>query len=419
MDQDLKIRIRKARGKFAAMAVTYFLGVFNDNFFKISVMMLAAGSPAKKGMINALFAVPFIIFAAYAGWMADRFSKRNVVIFAKVLEVAAMLCGAAGIILGSWPLMMIMVLLMATQSTIFGPSLNGTIPELYPREYVPTANGIIKVLVTAAILLGTIASGYALSAEEIVWGDRTAMGHVIVGGGVVVVAILGVGVSIFVPRMPAADPKIKFPWTGPVATFKEFQAILRDPLLLLIVLCDVFVWFVGAIQITVIQDVSETQFSWSTQTTSNLIFAGLIGTAIGGLIATRFANNRRWYRLLPWMMTAMAIPSLLMAFAPMLADGTLAWSIALLMVMMGTIVGLIMIPCESFIQVRPAHEHKGRVIAAANCGVFIGILVSAGVYYILSKLFSPTACFGALGVGAIMAGGVLFAVLGKKEFGDA
>ena len=167
MDNDLVIRIRKARGKFAAMAITYFLGVFNDNFFKISVMMLAAGSPAKKGMINALFAIPFILFAAYAGWMADRFSKRNVVISAKVLEVAAMLCGAVGIILGSWPLMMIMVLLMATQSTIFGPSLNGTIPELYPREYVPTANGIIKVLVTGAILLGTITSGYALSAEDV------------------------------------------------------------------------------------------------------------------------------------------------------------------------------------------------------------------------------------------------------------
>jgi len=419
MDSDLKTRIREARGKFAAMAITYFLGVFNDNFFKISVMMLAAGSPAKKGMINALFAVPFILFAAYAGWMADRFAKRNVVVFAKGLEVAAMLCGAAGIITGSWILMMIMVFLMATQSTIFGPSLNGTIPELYPRQYVPTANGVIKVLVTGAILLGTIASGYALSAKEIVWGDSTTMGRFIVGIAVVAVALLGVAVSFFVPRMPAADPKIKFPWSGPAETFREFGAIVRDPLLLLIVLCDVFVWFVGAIQITVIQDVSETQYGWSEATTSNLIFAGLIGTAAGGLIATRIANNRRWYRLLPWMMLIMAVPSGLLALAPMLPAGVVVWAIALLMVLVGTIVGLIMIPCESFIQVRPKPEHKGRVIASANCAVFLGIFISAGVYYLLGTFLSPTACFGALAAMSAVVGVCIFAVLRTKEFGDA
>jgi acyl-[acyl-carrier-protein]-phospholipid O-acyltransferase / long-chain-fatty-acid--[acyl-carrier-protein] ligase len=419
MDRDLKIQIRQARGKFAAMAVTYFLGVFNDNFFKISVMMLAAGSLARKGMINALFAVPFIVFAAYAGWMADRFSKRNVVIFAKGLEVVAMLCGAAGIITGSWPLMMVMVFLMATQSTIFGPSLNGTIPELYPRQYVPTANGIIKVLVTAAILLGTIASGYALDAEEIVWGDKTTMGQMLVGVAVVAVAILGVMVSFFVPRRPAADPKIKFPWAGPAETFKEFRSIIGDPLLLLIVLCDVFVWFVGAIQITVIQDVSETQFRWAKFTTSNLIFAGLVGTAIGGLLATKFANNRRWYRLLPWMMLTMSIPSALMAFTPMLPADIVLWTIALLMLLIGIVVGSIMIPCESFIQIRPKPQHKGRVIASANCGVFIGIFISAGVYYLLGTFLSPTTCFGALAVMSVIVGGCLFVVLNRKEFGNA
>jgi len=419
MDTDLKIQIRKARSKFAAMAITYFLGVFNDNFFKISVMMLAAGSPAKKGMINALFAAPFILFAAYAGWMADRYSKRNIVVFAKSLEVAAMLCGAAGIITGSWLLMMIMVFLMATQSTIFGPSLNGTIPELYPRQYVPKANGIIKVLVTGAILLGTIASGYALSAKEIVWGESTTLGRVIVGGAVVAVAVLGVGVSFFVPRLPAADPKIKFPWPGPIETFKQFKAIIADRLLLLIVLCDVFVWFVGAIQITVIQDVSETQFGWNEAVTSNLIFAGLIGTAVGGLISTKIAANRRWYRLLPWMMLAMAVPSALMAATPMLPTGILVWGIALLMVLIGTIVGLIMIPCESFIQIRPDPEHKGRVIASANCGVFLGIFISAGVYYLLGTFLSATACFAALAAMSVAVGVCIFIVLGKKEFGDA
>ena len=419
MDNDLAITIRKARGKFAAMAITYFLGVFNDNFFKISVMMLAAGSATRKGLINALFAVPFILLASYAGWMADRFSKRNIVIFAKALEVAAMLCGAAGIVSGSWPLIMIMVLIMAAQSTIFSPSLNGTIPELYPKEYVTTANGIIKVMVTAAILLGTIASGYALSPKEIVWGDATTMGQAIVGGVVIGVAVLGVLVSFFVPRRPAADPHAKFPWTGPWETLKELGAIRRDPLLMLILLCDVFVWFAGAIQIIVIQDVSETQFHWSEATTSNLIFAGLIGVAVGGIAATKMATGPRWYRMLPWLAFAMSVPGVLMTFVPALPEGARVWALCPLMLLMGMFAGIMMIPCESFIQVRPAPEHKGRVIAAANCGVFIGIFVSAGVYVLLRKFLSPTACFGALAVMSIIAGACIFAALCKKEFGDA
>jgi len=419
MDNELTIQIRKARSKFAAMAITYSLGVFNDNFFKISVMMLAAGSTIKKGLINALFAVPFILFASYAGWMADRFSKRNVVIFAKALEVAAMLCGAAGIVSGSWTLIMIMVLLMAAQSTIFSPSLNGTIPELYPREYVTTANGIIKVLVTAAILLGTIASGYALGPKEIVWGEATTIGHVIVGGVVIGVAVLGVLVSFFVPGRPAADPNAKFPWTGPWETLRELGAVRRDGLLMLILLCDVFVWFAGAIQITVIQDVSETQFQWSEATTSNLIFAGLIGIASGGIIATKIAGAARWYRLLPWLAFAMSVPGILMTFVPMLPSGARFWALCPLMLLMGTFAGIIMIPCESFIQVRPAPQHKGRVIAAANCGVFIGIFVSAGVYVLLRKFLSPTGCFGALAVMSIITGACILTAFGKKEFGDA
>ena len=418
MDNDLTIRIRKARGKFAAMAATYFLGVFNDNFFKMSVV-LATGSAAKKGLINALFAVPFILLASYAGWMADRFSKRNIVIFAKVLEVAAMLCGAAAIVSGSWPLIMIMVLIMAAQSTIFSPSLNGTIPELYPKEYVTTANGIIKVLVTAAILLGTIASGYALSPKEIVWGDATTMGQAIVGGVVIGVAVLGVLVSFFVPRRGAADPSAKFPWTGPWETLKELGALRRDPLLMLILLCDVFVWFAGAIQITVITDIGKEQFGWSEAATANVVFAGLIGVAVGGIAATKIANNRRWYRLLPWLAFAMSVPGILTTFLPMLPPGARFWALCPLMLLMGTAAGLMMIPCESFIQVRPAPAHKGRVIAAANCGVFIGIFVSAGVYVLLRMFLSPTACFGALAVMSIITGACIFASLGRKEFGDA
>ena len=127
MTDDILQQIRRARGKFIAMAVTYSLGVFNDQFFKQAafLMAIAAGRKEIQGYATIIFSLPYIVFAAYAGWMADRFSKRHVVIGAKVLELAAMICGAIGILSGNWTLILLMVGLMGLQSAIFAPALNG------------------------------------------------------------------------------------------------------------------------------------------------------------------------------------------------------------------------------------------------------------------------------------------------------
>jgi MFS family permease len=96
-EAQVRDEIRRARGKFAAMAATYFLGAFNDNFYKQAMMLIAiaSGKPEFQGYAAVVFTLPFVIFAAPAGWMADRFSKRKVVIWSKVLELAAMIFGAA------------------------------------------------------------------------------------------------------------------------------------------------------------------------------------------------------------------------------------------------------------------------------------------------------------------------------------
>src|SRR5512133_1087842 len=139
-EQDISRRdqIRKARGKFLAMAVTYSLGAFNDSFFKQAacLLALAGGIGYLQSVVGMVFTLPFIFLAAPAGWLADRFPKRRIVIAAKCLEVTAMLCGAAGICLRNWWLILVMVATMGVHSTIFGPALNGSIPELYPADYV-------------------------------------------------------------------------------------------------------------------------------------------------------------------------------------------------------------------------------------------------------------------------------------------
>jgi len=207
----IREQIRQARGHFAAMAGAYALGVFNDNFFKQAAILLAQyhNSGWLKGVAAAIFALPYLIFPAWAGWLADRFVKRRVVIAAKVLELAAMVCGAAGVWIGpgvlGWSLMLAMIGIMGLQSCIFSPALNGALPELYPREYVPVANGILKAVTTVAILVGMATAGHAIGPRTplvfgIPWG-RFLVGLVVLG-----IAGMGLLLSFGVPRRPAAAP---------------------------------------------------------------------------------------------------------------------------------------------------------------------------------------------------------------------
>ena len=157
-------RIRQARGRFGAMAATYSLGVFNDNFFKQAVLLLSvsAGLSYLQGFAASLFALPFILFSACGGWLSDRFSKKKVILGAKALEIGAMTVGAAGLLLGNWSLILAMLFIMGMQSAFFSPALNSTIPELYPQDYVPRANGVIKLVTTLAILAGIACAGVSL-----------------------------------------------------------------------------------------------------------------------------------------------------------------------------------------------------------------------------------------------------------------
>ncbi len=186
-------QIREGRSKFAAMVVTYCLGVFNDSFFRQSAMLIAvaAGQKALQGYVMGIFTLPYLLFAAPAGWFADRFSKRRVLIAAKLLELLAMICGAVGIVTGNWGLIFAMVFVMGLQSAIFSPSLNGSIPELYPPSYITTANAILKGVVTVAILGGVGAAGFALRSKSAGPGG-VALGRTMVAAIVVGVSVVGV-----------------------------------------------------------------------------------------------------------------------------------------------------------------------------------------------------------------------------------
>lgn len=343
------------------MAVAYSLGVFNDNFYKQAAMLIALvlNRNSYQGLVIVLFTLPFIFVAAPAGWLADRFPKRNVVIAAKALEVVAAVCGAVGVLFYNWPLILAMVFLMGLQATIFSPSLNGSIPELYPPRYVMRANAILKMCTTASILLGVALAGMFLSQKTMWWLSANA-GQWLVAAAVVGTAALGLIISLGVPHKPAANPRLAFPWTGPADTFRQLRQIRKDRLLATVVLADVFVWMFGSLQIMITNYMGIHQFGYGEQTTGLLIAAELVGIAAGGLVVSAASKSGRWRQMLGPAAYIMGAAMLMVSLAIYVdASSRFAW-LAGWLALGGAAGGVMLIPLESFIQVRPAPEKKAR-----------------------------------------------------------
>ncbi len=407
--------LRRARGKFACIASSYGLGVFNDNFFKQAALVLfvATGHNEMQGYALSVFTLPFILFAAPAGWCADRFAKCHVVISAKWMELLAMLFGAVGICMGNSPLIFTMLFIMGFQATLFSPALNGSLPDLYPERFVTRANGILRMLVTLAILGGVAVAGMMLDRQGTFWGIDAS--RLLVAVTVVAVAGVGVMVSYGVPHRPAANPTLKFPWSGPLHTIQELIATRKDPLLASTIFTNVFVWLVGSLGILIINPLGINQFHMTKTMTSYLIVCQLVGLAAGGVISSRLVPIGRWYRVVWPLCLAMSLVMVAMAGVPFLPEAFQRTALFVLIFMLGAFGGGILIPMESFLQIRPPVARKGAVLSAVNFIVFAGILSSGLFSNYLNEHLRPTSAFGAMGLASLVISGVLFRLFRRQN----
>lgn len=405
-----------ARKRFIAMAMTYFLGVFNDNFFKQAVLLLAVGLGLNhiQGYATELFSLPFILFSAWGGWLADRFAKKQVVIGVKFLELAAMLIGAYGIWSMNWNCVLSMVFLMGLQSTLFGPALNGSIPELYPRAYVTRANALLKLVTTIGILLGMALAGFGL--DQHWFATRIPFGRVLIAVTVVLIAALGVVASFGVFSRPASGTSATpFPWAGPLHSLRDLVLLKRDPLLLLAVGCDSFFYFISLLAVLVINTLGLQQLGLSSSATSLLSVSLMVGVCAGSLIASKITSHERWTHIL---MPGAAGMGLSLAGAGFLVGSSYHQFglLLLLLTIAGGFGGLFLIPVTSFIQVRPDAGAKGRVISVANFAAFTCMLLAGRVFPTLDAVFTPSVALELLGCVAVCVGILIWIVLRLDVF---
>src|SRR5271154_3631110 len=194
---------------FWSLIFTQFQGAFNDNALKYLVIFLIIGNnlppderETKVLLVGSLFSIPFVLFSMTGGYLADRYSKRNVTIGTKVFEVACMLFAIAAFAINNVPMIMTSVFLASTQGALFSPAKYGLLPEILPEKRLSWGNGVIELGTFLAVIAGTVLGGYL---SEAFAGRQYYSGLVFLACSVV-----GLVTSFGISKVPVADPTKQF-----------------------------------------------------------------------------------------------------------------------------------------------------------------------------------------------------------------
>ena len=387
---------KRQRIRLFFMGSTYALGTFNDNFFKqaASLLALSYGLKQLQGDATMLFALPFVLFSAWAGWLSDRLPKTAIVKWAKALELAAMCCGAYGLITLNWNFILIMVGTMGLQSTLFSPALNGSIPETFPSEDVPKVNAILKLATTVTILLGIASAGFALDQT---WGQGLIpvdvnFGRIFVSAIAIFASLAGLGAALFLSRSKSANREAKFPWAGPLNSLKDCWQLRHDSGLALVLAGEAYFYFISALAVLLINDLGRTELGYSLSRTGMLAVALMLGICAGAMLAGR-GTPLTWLKTIFPAGAAIGLGFISSGFAPFFLQYgqhfQFGWLI-FVFTLTGFAGGIYLIPLTSFIQVRPNALEKGRVLGISGFVSFAGIILSGECYNQLAKYSDPS-----------------------------
>lgn len=398
----------KGKRILLSMGTTYAMGTFNDNFFKQAALLLAAsaGLESIQGIASAMFALPFVVCSAWAGWLADRMPKNKLVIWSKFMELAAMLLGVWALISMNWTTIVGVVFLMGLQATIFSPALNGAIPENFPSPQVPKVNALLKLATTATILLGIAAGGLVLDMPEFSafaalspQGEH-GFGRLAVGAVAVVISFIGLVSAFGIGKgADCAGASAPFPLLGPVhSVIHALECRRHDPQLFLTLAGEAFFYCLSSFALLCINNLGIVQLGFSLTVTSLLSVALMIGICVGSVLAGRYEATS-WRRIMVPAGAGLGLGLMLCGLAPLLPGALQFAYLFVMLTFSGVCGGLYLIPLVSFIQVRPAATEKGKILGISNFSCFSGILFAGVVFAWLAKVAPGWLLAGSGGVG--------------------
>ena len=354
-------------GGFQAFLWTQFLGAFNDSVYQTIVALhVGSANPAYVPLVPAVFTLPSLLFSGYSGHLADKVSKRSVLITVKAFEIGIMLFGLWTLVTGWTEGMLGVVFLMGLHAAVFSPAKYGIVPEILGDRDLSRGNALLEMSTFVSIVLG-IACGGALFA---LWrGTAWRMGLV-----TLIVSAAGFTASFGITRVPPSGARQRFRWNPFAEIGASTRHLWNDRPLWLAVLGISYFWFAGVLLKTDLQYFGTEVLHTSDNGVSILWAFLAIGIGLGNLLAGRLSGDKVELGLVP-------LGALLMSFfsiATVAARSSFVLATACV-VMVALASGLFVVPLYAFVQQRSATTEKGRVVAANNFYQTIGMLIASGL----------------------------------------
>ena len=385
--------------RFAPFFWTQFSGAANDNLFKFAFTVMVTYQlsvswlpPAMAGLvIGALFILPFLLFSATSGQLADKYDKTKLIRFVKNMEIAIMLLAAGGFMLGSVPVLLGCTFLMGLHSTLFGPVKFAYMPQVLSDNELTGGNGMVEMGTFVAILLGNIAGGLLVAIPD--------SGHRDVAIACVVLAVLGRLIAGQIPATAATDPGLKINWNPVTETLRNLKLAYRDTVVFRSLLGISWMWFFGAVFLSQFPSLAKEVMHGNAQVASLLLVVFSIGIGTGSLLCETLSRRHVEIGLVPLGAIGMSVFSIDLYFAtrglpPSDTMGLSAfisqsahWRVLADLTLLSLFAGLYSVPMYALIQSRSQASHRARIIAANNIlnalfmiasSLIAGALLSAG-----------------------------------------
>ena len=402
--------------RFRPFFFTQFLGAFNDNVFKTALITLVAFRAGQLTTIDAkslatllpgLFILPFFLFSATSGQLADKYEKSRVVRIVKALEIGIMLLAAYGFLVNAlWPLVAALFL-MGWQSTVFGPVKYAYLPQHLRQEELVGGNGMVEMGTFVAILLGQILGAWL----AVVSPDGVVTSLAVVG-----LAVLGYLASRGIPDSPAADPGLRINWNPFTETFRSLKFAYGNRVVWLSMLGISWFWFYGATLLAQFPTYAQEVLRGDESLFILLLAVFSLGIGLGSLLCERMSGHKVEIGLVPFGAIGLTLFGVdLYFFTPVLpAAGAVNdvwyfiaqpgnWRGLADIILLGLFGGFYIVPLYALIQTRSEKSHQSRIIAANNILNALFMVISAGVSMLLfglglsiPELFLATALFNAV-----------------------
>jgi hypothetical protein len=371
--------------RFAPFFATQFLGALNDNIFRNGLVILitfqgvlVAGMDHTQlaNVAAGLFILPFFLFSATAGQLADKYEKSMLIRRIKILEIGLMMLAAFALVSGSYSLLLLVLFLMGCPSTMFGPVKYAYLPQQLADDELVGGNALVESGTYIAIILGLIVGGIAVG-NEIASGlgiSKRAM----LGACLVVVALAGYLTSRQVPLTQAVDPMLKINWNAWRETWRIVKFAREERSVFLSILGISWFWFFGSAMTIQIPAYTLEILNGNEAITTALLAAFAIGVGIGSLLCERMSGHRIELGLVPFGSIGLSLFAVDLYFAQPdsnnFAVATIgeflgrsgSWRILADLALLGAFGGFYSVPLYALIQKRSNRQHLSRIIAANN-----------------------------------------------------